>query len=153
MLEVDYATAAELAAATTDIPASALASTLDLSGKTITLPAANTPAFTKSYASAEQAISNAGAGTLAHGLGGMPALIQARLICKTAEQNYSIGDEILLGTQDQTSDRGVSIKADATNITYRYVNSATPFSYPNATTGAIAALTNANWRLVIRAWA
>lgn len=130
-----------------------MAATLNLSSKTITLPTANTPALVPSYTSAEQTISNAGTGTLTHGLGSMPKLVQLRLVCKTAEAGYSIGDEILWGTANIGNDRGVSISMSATEIAYRYVNVASPFSYPNKTTGALTTLTNANWRLVVRAWA
>lgn len=130
-----------------------LAATLNLSSKTLTLPAANTPALVPSYTSAEQTISNAGTGTLTHGLGSIPKLVQLRLVCKTAENGYSIGDEILWGTAFSGADRGVSITLSATEIIYRYLNNTTPFNCPNKTTGAMANLTNGNWRLVVRAWA
>lgn len=129
-----------------------LAATLNLSAKTLTLPAANTPAFVNEYVSAEQTISNAGTGTLAHGLGAIPKLVQIRLVCKTAELGYSIGDEIVWGTFFQAQDRGLTVAVDATNIVYRYAAQATPFSYLNKTTGASSALTNGNWRVVVRAW-
>lgn len=135
------------------VTANKLASTLDLSSKTITLPTANTPVFTKSFTSSELTISNAGGGSIAHSLGAVPKLIQVLLICKTAEQGYSIGDTVVWGTFWQAQDRGLSVGGDSTNITYRYAAQATPFSYLNKSTGASNALTNANWRVIIRAWA
>lgn len=42
------------------VTAAKLAATLDMSGKTLTLPAANTPAFTKSFTSANQTITAGG---------------------------------------------------------------------------------------------
>lgn len=130
-----------------------LADTLNLSSKTVTLPASLTPVFTKSFVSAEQTISNAGTAALAHSLGEAPKLVQVRLVCKTAELGYSINDEIVWGTVFQAFDRGVSISVDATNVTYRYANQSTVFSYANKSTGAVGALTNGNWRMVVRAWA
>ena len=135
------------------ITAAKLAGTLNLSGKTITLPAANTPALTKEFTSSELTIANGGGGTIAHGLGVVPKLIQVLLICKTAEQGYSIGDTVVWGTFWQSQDRGLSVGGDATNITYRYAAQATPFSYLHKSTGASDVLTNANWRVIIKAWA
>lgn len=135
------------------ITADKLASTLNLSGKTITLPPANTPAFTREFTSSELTIANGGGGTIAHGLGAAPKLIQVLLICKTAEQGYSIGDTVVWGAFWQAQDRGLSVGGDATNIAYRYAAQNTPFSYLNKSTGASSALTNANWRVIIKAWA
>lgn len=139
--------------AASSVGATQLADTLNLSGKTITLPPALTTVFSKEYVSAEQTISNAGGATLAHGLSVAPKFIQVRLVCKTAENGYSINDEVIWGTTYQGSDRGVAVALDATNIIYKYINGATPFSYFNKSTGATTPLTNANWRMVIRAWA
>lgn len=135
------------------IGATQLADTLNLSGKTITLPAALTPAFTRSFVSSELTITNGGGSSVAHGLGQAPKIVQIRLVCKTAELGYSINDEVVFGTLFQGFDRGVAVFPDATNIGYRYANQANVFSYANKSTGAINALTNSNWRMVIRAYA
>src|SRR5882672_10046905 len=50
--------------------------------------------FSKSFASAQQTITVAGALTLAHGLGSMPFGLGLRLHCTGAEAGYSIGDEV-----------------------------------------------------------
>lgn len=130
-----------------------LAATLNLSSKTLTLPPANTPALVPSYTSPEQTISNAGTATLTHGLGAIPKLVQLRLVCKAGDAGYSIGDEIIWGTVMAGNDRGVGITVSATEIIYRFLNNASPMVYTNKSTGAITTLTNASWRLVIRAWA
>ena len=114
--------------------------------------------FTKSYTSPEQTITAAGALTLAHGLGAMPSLIQPRLICKVAEGGYSVGDELLINfTQHiNTSTNyiyGVSIVPDASNLNIRYDNNGRIMFTVNKTTGAAFGITNANWKLVVRAWA
>lgn len=111
--------------------------------------------FSESFVSAEQTITSAGLLTIAHGLSVAPTLIQARLICKIAEHNYSINDEIIISPDaaDSTSSRGLSIVPDSTNLNIRYGVSATVFAQFNKTTGAVTALTNGSWRLILRAWA
>lgn len=132
-----------------------LAAALDLSGKTITLPAANTPTFTKEFTSTQQTITAAGSLALAHGLAVKPKLVQASLVCITGELGYTAGDEVLLSAgmpSEATANRGISIVPDATNVNIRYGSAATTFVLPNKSTGVASAATNANWRLVIRAW-
>lgn len=111
--------------------------------------------FTKSYVSADQTITTAGALTLAHSLGAVPTLLKFFLVCQTGELNYSAGDVIVVDTQiDPTNavGRGISAKIDSTNITIRYGSTANVFMGLNATTGNIAPLTNANWKFRVRAW-
>ncbi|MER9755406.1 hypothetical protein NKJ46_18450 [Mesorhizobium sp. M0166] len=116
-----------------------------------TAPAWTTLPFTASFESAQQTITNAGALTLAHGLGVQPKLYIALLQCATAELGYSIGDEIPLSSEN-SSNKGVSMVADATSINVRF--GSTTMSILNKTTGGgNGAFTNANWRLVVRAWA
>lgn len=121
------------------------------------LSAAATPAFTKSYSSGNQAITAAGALTLAHGMGAMPALIQTRLKCLTAENGYSIGDEVIIdnwgGYQAGNTGQCLTIVPDATNLNIRYGGAANVFAIPNKGTGIIANITNANWAAIFRAWA
>ncbi len=110
---------------------------------------------TPDYDSGEQTITSAGALTLAHGLGVAPSSIQVFLICKTAEQGYSIGQKIpvYFGNEINTSpDRGVAAVVDATNILVRFGSSANVFDYLNFTTGNVVSLTNANWKAIFRVW-
>lgn len=119
---------------------------------------ANQTPFTKEYVSPEQVITSAGSLTLAHGLGVLPKLYRTSIICKTAEQNYSPGDVVEVGGFADVTDtgsftKGVAIFSDSDNIGIRYVSSASAFQVINKTTGASAQVTNANWRLVVRAYA
>lgn len=111
--------------------------------------------LSEEFVSAEQTITVAGPLIIAHGLSVSPKLMQARLICKTAEHNYSINDEIIVSpfATDAVNSYGVSLVPDNTNINIRYGNVAGVFLILNKTTGTVASITAANWRLIVRAWA
>lgn len=133
-----------------------LASTLNLSGKTLTLPAANTPALTKSYESPQQGITAGGALTLSHGLGVVPKLITAELVCLISELNWVANDRVSIacGTgADPASNRGMSVYFDAAGVYVRFGSAPDLFVVNDKASGATAAITPANWKLVIRAWA
>ncbi|UVK37631.1 hypothetical protein LHFGNBLO_004696 [Mesorhizobium sp. AR10] len=107
------------------------------------------------YESPQQTIAAAGALTLAHGLGAKPKLCLAVLQCTTAEIGYSIGDEVFISPSHHGEgglSRGLSIVPDATNINIRYASANPTFIVIRKDTGVTAVATNANWRLVIRAW-
>lgn len=118
---------------------------------------ASTQVFTESFTSAEQTITAAGPLTVAHGLSAAPQLIQARLICKTAELGYSIGDEIIINPAGNDPGaslaRGLSIVPDGTNLNIRYGSDANTFSIIQKGTGGVQSITNANWKLILKAWA
>lgn len=111
------------------------------------------PVFTKSYVSSQQTITAAGTLTLAHGLGAAPKLVTATLVCASASGGFTVGQEfdIVIGYMD--TNRGVNVIRDATNLTVRYGSSATTFIALNPTSGVTGALTNADFRLVLRAYA
>ena len=134
------------------VTAAKLAATLDLSGKTITMPANLTPVFTKSFESAEQSVPTvASAVSVAHSLGAVPKMFGVSLRCKTAEHGYAIGDEVDLEmTYASSSTRGGVAFANSTNVGVSMVGSTMIL---NKTTGAGGYITEANWRLVLRAFA
>ena len=113
--------------------------------------------FNKEYVSPEQAISAAGLLTLSHGLGVVPKQCTGELVCKTAEFGYSIGQVIncnlTLTSTSALDNKGISMAKDATNLTGRFGSNVSAFGAHNFTTGAGVDLTNANWRLIVRAWA
>ena len=107
------------------------------------------------YTSTEQTLTSAGALVLPHLLGTSPVLIQARLVCQTAQLGHSIGDEVIISNDSMgtsSSNKGLSIVSDATNIDIRFASAATIFNLIRKDTGVAAAATNANWKLVVRAW-
>ena len=104
------------------------------------------------YNSGNQTISAAGLLTLTHNLPSEPTRVTCWLKCLAAEFNYSIGDKLLAPLTASTSSSdaaGYSLVAGATTITVRFGNLANPFTVPDKTTGAGAALTNASWAFIV----
>ena len=106
------------------------------------------------YVSSAQTITSGGFLVLSHGLGAEPAFVQFVLECTTAENSYSVGDRIFVNVGENStsgSNRHNSVKVDATNITIRFSNDPQVFAVGRAGTGAMVELTNANWRLYVKA--
>lgn len=113
-----------------------------------------TPPFSVAYDSGDQTITAGGALTLAHSLGAAPKIVCIFLHCATAEANYSIGDYVLIDTNyGVASNVGVGVVPDATNVNIRFGSAANVFYVVDKTTGAQAAITPANWKFVVRAYA
>ena len=109
--------------------------------------------FTSYFESAEQTITSVGSLTLAHGLGVEPKLIQALLVCKTAEFGYSINDRVVIDPSyaNPATDRGHSVVVDNINLNIRF--STNGYTLIHKTGGAAANITSANWKVIFRAWA
>lgn len=138
------------------VTAGKMAATLNLSSKTITMPAANTPALTKSNETAPIAFSSGALLTFAHAMGVAPKLLQIELSCVTGELGWIAGDRVVIACgagSDSAANRGLGVYYDATNIYVRVGSAASPLVLNSKTSGATAAITVANWRLVVRAWA
>lgn len=116
------------------------------------LGALNAFGFSGYFQSADQTITAAGALTLPHGLGRAPILVQPFLKCVSATAGYSIGD-ITPVFQVPTSNSGVSIVVDATNINIRYGSSANVFLILDKSAGTNSAAVNASWSFFVRVWA
>lgn len=113
--------------------------------------------FTKEYVSAEQTITSGGLLTLPHGLGAVPKLVTGELVCKVDQAGFVagnvIGAQIWWFPNSGFDDKGITFVRTPTSLIGRYGSNATPFAANNFNTGAGVDLVNANWRLVIRAWA
>ncbi len=113
--------------------------------------------FTKSFESAQQTITAGGALTLAHGLGIQPKNYSAFLQCTTAEFGFSIGQEMQISTNASSLNgnvnKGLVVVPDATNLNIRFGSNSNTFDSLNFGTGAQVLLTNASWKLVMRALA
>ena len=58
-----------------------------------------------------------------------------------------------MGATYDTTSGGFSCVPDATNINIRFGSATNVFSITHKTTGVLTAITNANWKFVVRAWA
>lgn len=103
------------------------------------------------YDSGEQTITSGGFLTLTHGLGGRPSLVHATLRCKTAEHGYAVDEEIDAQVFEN-ADRGVVLERKATTIVVLFGTAANVFTAKDTTTRAGLFLTNASWRLIVRAY-
>ena len=101
------------------------------------------------YESAEQSMATS-AGTISvnHGLGRIPYSIEVVFRCKVAEDGWSIGDELII-TDDINSSGRRNIWKNATQV--GLTSSAATTAITNKPTGSIASLTSSNWKLVFRA--
>lgn len=123
--------------------------------------AATTFLFSVSYDSGDQTISGGGTLSLTHGLGAKPKIVQFYAKCLTTEHNYSVDDEIQLGGPSivyvgagSSSAAGFVSVSSSTTIFIRFENAVTnPIVALDKNTGALNALTNANWAFVVRAYA
>lgn len=111
--------------------------------------------FTLEYISAQQAITAGGALTLAHGLGAVPKFTVVSLHNVTTDAGYTTGQEFdaPMFYDDGGAARGLSIIKDATNLTVRFASPANTYQVPHASTGTATAITDANWTLIVKAWA
>jgi hypothetical protein len=110
------------------------------------------PVFTTVYTSAATTYTNGGTFTLTHGLGSAPSLVQAYLVNVTAEANYTTG-QVVYGNLGKGNGAayGLSTIATATQLIVRV--GANGLVLLDATTGAQAVATPANWTIVFKAWA
>ena len=114
--------------------------------------------LSREWSSGEQDITSAGLLTLAHPFAAVPKLVTAELVCKTAQYGFVVGDVIHIhGAQQSTSaidGNGVTIIAGASNIRARFGKEVDVFvvNRMDGIVGTGINLTNANWRMVIRAY-
>lgn len=126
-----------------NVTAAKLASTLDLSGKTLTMPVG--------YSSTAAGTLAQGTLTFAHGFAAVPSRVRVVLVCQTGgDLDWAEGDE--LGVDSVVvSGFHSSVKhwADATNVKV-YVASATNYTI-RPSSNAEAALTAAKWKVKVYA--
>ena len=113
--------------------------------------------FTKEYVSPQQTITAGAQLTLAHGLASKPKLVTGAFVCLTAEHGYSVGDEIIDPLGFAYTDAAALVtntaSIDSTSVYVRFQNVGGLIRILNKSTGALANLTPANWRYLVRAWA
>nr|WP_319485452.1 phage tail protein [uncultured Cohaesibacter sp.] len=108
------------------------------------------------YTSAQQTITSGGLLTLAHGLGAIPKLVSGYLVCKVAEEGYSVGDIVPMNPNTfsggGTFSNGYVVVVDSSKLYVRFCAGASVFHPLNYSSGSARTITNANWRLVLQAW-
>ncbi len=106
------------------------------------------------YVSSEQTITSGGLLTLAHGLGAAPSFATMKLICKVANNGWSVGD--LADTEMQQSAGSAAkvnqLYSSATNVLVRFSDNASCFVVANKSTGVTFNATNSDWKLIVRAY-
>ncbi len=101
------------------------------------------------YDSGEQTVSTDTRLTLAHGLGAIPRRIEIFLRCKTPTQGYLVNQEVPMFDGSQTTDGGIVVARDATNIE---IIQGADISLLGRTTFNKGFITTSSWRWVVRAW-
>ena len=111
-----------------------------------TAPEVASAVFSESFESSEQTLPAEDVNIeVTHGLGSVPKLFQVVLRCKTAENSYSVGDEI-----DVTSNTyHTSVYSNSTVI--GVVRTNTILADKNSGAGSV--INSNNWKLVFRAFA
>lgn len=92
----------------------------------------------------------------AHGLGAAPTMLVGKLICKTADLGYAVGDAIMLPpvsinySGSGGGSRGMTVGADSTEV---FIHTpADPTQLTRKDTNAIAAITAVRWRIEVTPW-
>jgi hypothetical protein len=109
--------------------------------------------FASLYDSGELSVTLSSETTLSHGLGGVPKLVWATFVCKTAEYGFSVDDEYSfpLGYTASSSGNGLAVKVDETQIKVRTLGANGPHLGRFDATYSNFYLTPANWKLKIGA--
>lgn len=107
--------------------------------------------FKEHFYSGELACTAGTAGDAPHGFSARPSLVQATLLCKTANLGYQPGDEINVDTVYASNEtRGLLVGFTAVNIFWR-VRATFNIAMLNTSNG-YAVINPANWRMIVRAW-
>lgn len=105
------------------------------------------------FVSAEVAVPGAGGTTINtnHGFVAAPQMVRAVLVCKTADANYAVGDEVDVHGSDQGSDVNFNVGANATNVFLVTRQVATIRVINKTASGGLASIVNGSWKLKIYA--
>ena len=111
--------------------------------------------FTATHLSSAITLAAAGGASYAHGLTREPTFFQVTLTCITADVNFAVGTRLVVPSNygSGISFHGMTIRFDATNVFYRFVNVASIYIVNDPTTGNQHNIANANWQAYIRVWA
>lgn len=110
------------------------------------VPASGLPA--PDFESSEITLVSDGDFSVSHGLGALPKLVSAVLVCKSADAGYAVGAELYVAGNSGTN-TGMTWAATSSAIVGSF-GTAIPV---NAIGTTSANITFASWKLVLRAWA
>jgi len=103
-----------------------------------------------SFISSEQTVAADTALNVAHSLGAKPKHFTVSAICKTADANYAIGDEIgIWAATHNGGDQGFNAYCDATNVGIR---TGQEIKIINKTGFDASDMDVSDWRWIVRAW-
>jgi hypothetical protein len=90
--------------------------------------------------------------TVTHGLGGVPDNFTVVLKCATAENGWSVGEEVSIDYESSSNGR-LATWATSTVVGFRFNSGTTanPFELPDKTSSSTFNPTDSNWKLVFRA--
>jgi len=102
------------------------------------------------YQSSQLTIS-ATTGSVSHGLGAVPDIIQLWIVNITTEQGFSPGDWVLMNSNlSGSGQRGATLWATSTSVGYSQ-NAANQMTVCDKSGGAAAQITDSKWRVVLKA--
>ena len=112
-----------------------------------------TAIFTESFESAETSLPAAGTPvTFSHGLSSIPKIAQIVLRCKSAEFNYSVGDEIVIGDYGDAGQMQ-SLFFNTSTIGWGHMYSASTILIKDKTIDNAATASSPNFMVVLKAFA
>jgi len=114
----------------------------------------NVSVFTKSFESAEQNVpaANAAVLTISHSLGEIPKLMEIVYRCKTNDNGWIAGDEIVTNSQSDTGLGLWSVVKNSAEVKFRGVYAKQAFAHGTSSNTSFAP-DSPNWKIVFRAYA
>jgi hypothetical protein len=114
----------------------------------------NVSVFTKSFESTEQTIpaANAAVLTISHGLGEIPKLMEMVYRCKTNDNGWIAGDEIVTHSQSDAGLGDWSVVKNSAEVKFRGAFSQRAFAHGTTVNGRFFPA-SPNWKIVFRAYA
>lgn len=92
--------------------------------------------------------------SITHGVGGIPLVVAAKLVCVTADDGYVAGDEVEAwsAANPATTDPFFTIAVDATRVYALHASANNIQIRPRTVGGAAGSLNKANWRLDVHVY-
>lgn len=112
------------------------------------IPSIPTPIFTNYFESAPQALNAGTPISVSHSLGAAPKFTSCEMVCVNAEKGYSVGDRVLMSSQDSGSSTIISLWSSATQIGFNVF--ASSINILNKGAQSTGFINFANWNLILK---